>query len=128
MAVGAFALTLAAGCAGLLVDARLHTQSGVTVSCRVSSSDAGPNLVHLDVRITPSCTSGDITTEVLQAGRALSPPGKSSKVIYADASDDVTTAPFQLPTLGTWLTVEITAICDRAGATKTGRDTCQVIK
>ncbi len=129
-AVGVLAsgMFLAAGCAGLLVDAKLHTQSGITVACRVSPSPRGVNLVQLDGRVTSTCTSGDVPTEVLREGTALGAPGKWPKVIYEGQGNDVTTDPFPLPPAGSMLTVVVTAICDHAGVRKTGSDTCQIGK
>ncbi|HEY7373979.1 MAG TPA: hypothetical protein VIF57_17595 [Polyangia bacterium] len=124
--VAIVALTVGANCAGPLVDARLHTQSGVTVACRPTPSPAGVNLISLAVKVTPRCTTSDITTEVLQAGHPLTKPSKSTEVIYANASRDVSTNPFPVQPAGTWLDVQVTVVCDHAGATKNGKDACQI--
>jgi hypothetical protein len=114
------------GCAAQMVDARLHTQSGVTVSCRIPKKHPGPNLIQLDVLVTPRCTTAEISAEVFEGDRTISPARRFPKVIFENESKDVEAGPFELPARGTWLTVEITAFCDHAGKTKTGRDTCEV--
>jgi hypothetical protein len=122
--VAVVAIALVAGCATVVVDAKLHTQAGVTTSCRVSRKRPATNKLQLEVSVTPPCTTGDIATQVLQAGAAISPRGKSSTVVYAHSKGEVTSEPFSIPPSGTWLTVDIVLTCDRAGVTKSGADDC----